>query len=167
MRTFPEICTTLLSSFSSKFSDCTVSGFHLSNDSVHRLGMVPQAVELKRATDKILSLYEGPPKESIRMGQACVCWICGFVGIPKDYDESRRNPGPCANCNTTDQINWVTIKRPDGSVLPWMEASAMSAEQEKKMKQKEEQELAERRAAVEARVAAALKERERPPEGKR
>lgn len=123
--------------------------------------MVPNAVNLKAATDKLFVLYEGPPKDSIKMGQACVCWSCGHAGIPKDYDESRKTPGPCVKCNETNQINWLVIKRPDASDLPWMEASAMSTEQEKKMKENEEQELAERRAAVEARVAAALKEREK------
>lgn len=125
-----------------------------------RLGMVPNAVKLKTATDKLLAMYEGPPKDSIRMGQACVCWSCGHVGIPKDYDEGRKTPGPCSNCSETNQINWVIIKRPDGSTLPWMEASAMSTKQEKKMKEKQEEELAARRAAVEAQVAVALKQRD-------
>jgi len=124
-----------------------------------KLGMVPNAVKLKTATDKLFDMYEGPPKNSVKMGQGCVCWNCGYVGIPKDYDESKKNPGPCAGCNETNQINWVMIKKPDGSVLPWMEASAMSKKQEEKMKEKEEKELAERRDAVEARVAASLKER--------
>ncbi|CAJ1935634.1 unnamed protein product [Cylindrotheca closterium] len=125
-----------------------------------RLGMVPNAVNLKTATDKLLEMYEGPPKDSITMGQASVCFKCGHVGIGKNFDESRKTPGPCANCNETNQINWVMIKRPDGSVLPWMEASAMSTEQETKLKEKEKEDLADRRAAVEARVAAALKERD-------
>ena len=131
-----------------------------------KLGMVPQAVELKRATDKLLSMYECPPKESIRMGKGCICWNCGYAGIPKDYDERRKTPGPCANCNESGRINWVFIKRPDGSSLPWIAASAMSDVQEKKMKEKEAEELAERRAAVEARVAAALREREKSQNGK-
>ena len=63
-----------------------------------------------------------------------------------------------------DQINWVSIQRPDGTELPWIELSAMTSEQAKAMKVKEEKELAERRAAVEARVAAALKERQEKEE---
>jgi hypothetical protein len=125
-----------------------------------KLGMVPNAVKLKDATDKLLEMYEGDPKTSVMLGQGCVCWSCGYCGIPKDYDESRTTPGPCFNCNETNQINWVSIKHPDGSILPWIESSAMTEEQAKQMKLKEENELAERRAAVEARVAAALEGRE-------
>jgi hypothetical protein len=125
-----------------------------------KLGMVPNAVKLKDGTDKLLEMYEGDPKLSVMLGQGCVCWSCGYCGIPKDYDESRTTPGPCFNCNETNQINWVSIKHPDGHSLPWIESSAMTEEQAKQMKLKEENELVERRAAVEAQIAAALKERE-------
>ena len=49
--------------------------------------MVPNAVNLKTPTDKLLRLYEGSPKDSITMGQACVCFRCGYVGLCLDYDE--------------------------------------------------------------------------------
>jgi hypothetical protein len=125
-----------------------------------KLGIVPSAVKLKDTTDKLLKVYEGEPTTSVKLGQACVCWSCGYCGIPKNYNENKKKPGPCFNCNETNQINWLAIKHPNGSDLPWMELSAMTEEQAKQMKEKEEKELAERRAAVEARVAAALKERE-------
>eukprot|EP00980_Cylindrotheca_fusiformis_P030240 scaffold24593_cov176-Cylindrotheca_fusiformis.AAC.3 len=125
-----------------------------------KLGMVPNAVKLKDATDKLLKMYESEPKTSVTLGKGCVCWSCGHCGIPRDYDESRKTPGPCFKCSETNQINWVVIKSPDGSILPWIEASAMTAEQAEQMKRKEKEELAARRAAVEARVAAALKERD-------
>lgn len=127
-----------------------------------RLGMVPNAVKLKDTTDRLLEMYQGEPKTSVKLGRGSLCWRCGYVGIPKDYDESQTNPGPCNGCSGTDQINWVSIKRPDddGTELPWIEQSAMTTEQAEAMKVKEEKELAERRAAVEARVAAALKERQ-------
>jgi hypothetical protein len=125
-----------------------------------KLGMVPNAGMLKNTTDKVLEMYEKDPTTSVKLGQGCVCWQCGFCGIPKDYDESRKTPGPCFNCNEKNQINWVAVKRPDGSNVPWIEASAMTEEQATQMKLKEEEELAKRRAAVEAHVAAALKERE-------
>lgn len=125
-----------------------------------KLGMVPNAVKLKDATDKLLEMLEGEPKASVSLGKGCVCWNCGYCGIPKDFDESRSAPGPCFNCNEINQINWVAIKGPNGSTLPWIEASAMTEEQAMQMKLEKEKELAERRAAVEAKVAAALKERD-------
>ena len=124
-----------------------------------KLGMVPNAVKLKDATDKVLEIYEKEPTTSVKLGQGCICWLCGFCGIPKDYDESRKTPGPCFNCNEENQINWVAIKRQDGSNVPWIESSAMTGKQADQMKLKEEEELAKRRAAVEAHVAAALEER--------
>jgi hypothetical protein len=95
-----------------------------------KLGMVPNAGMLKNTTDKVLEMYEKDPTTSVKLGQGCVCWQCGFCGIPKDYDESRKTPGPCFNCNEENQINWVAIKRPDGSSTPWIEAS-MNGEQAK------------------------------------
>ena len=129
-----------------------------------KLGMVPNAVKLKTTTDKLLEMYQGEPKTSVKLGKGCCCWRCGYVGIPKDYDECQTKPGPCNDCQEMDQINWVSIQRPDGTELPWIELSAMTSEQAKAMKVQEEKELAERRAAVEARVAAALKERQEKEE---
>lgn len=139
---------------------------HNSAELFLKLAMVPQAVKLKETTDKLLEMYEGKPKTSIQLGQGCICWKCGYCGIPKDYTEDAskdlKPPGPCFHCNETDQINWVAIRHPTDPQqnLPWIELSAMTEEEAKKLKENEERELAERRAAVEARVSAALKERE-------
>lgn len=138
-----------------------------------KLGMVPQAVKLKDCVDAILEKYQATPDgtSGVRLGQACVCWQCGYCGIPQDYTEEeegnssapKQPAGPCANCKETNQINWVRIKNSDNTkanYLPWIEESAMTEEQTKELKAKKEKELAERRAAVEASVAAALAERQ-------
>lgn len=124
-----------------------------------KCGLVPNAVKLKECTDAVLDIYQKDPSKAIRLGRACVCWECGHCGIPKDYTESQVQPGPCTNCNGTTQINWVQILGPsdpkaDGpNVLPWVEIAA-------KTEQELEEEMKAKRAAVEARVAEALKERE-------
>ena len=136
-----------------------------------KCGLVPHSVKLKECVDAVLELYQKDPssssKSSLRLGRACVCWECGFCGIPKDYQESQTKPGPCANCGGISQINWVQINnnasavaetngnedKTSAQVLPWVE-KANKTEQEK------QEELAAKRAAVEERVAAALKARE-------
>ena len=132
-----------------------------------KLGMVPQAVKLKDCTDPLLELYAAGPggRTGVRLGRACVCWQCGACGIPQDYqddddEKSQKPPGPCFQCGETNQINWVRVTQPSGEDLPWMTVAPRSKEQEAEMKQQQEVELAARRAAVEARVAQALKERE-------
>ena len=125
-----------------------------------KLGMVPNAVKLKDATDKLLEMYQGEPKTSVKLGRACCCWKCGYCGIPKDYDNNQTKPGPCFGCQETDRVNWVSIKQPDGTELPWIEMAATTKEEAEQLKLKQEQALAERRAAIEARVAEALRERE-------
>lgn len=131
-----------------------------------KCGLVPNAVKLKEHTDALLELYEKDPslKGSVKLGRACVCWSCGHVGIPRDYSQAQVKPGPCFHCQETNQINWVKILAPnnntggkgeeDSDSLPWIERAEMTPE-EKAL------ELAAKRAAVEARVAEALKEREK------
>jgi len=143
-----------------------------------KLGMVPQAVNLKDRVDIMLERYKSNPdgKSGVRLGQACVCWHCGACGIPKDYAEqlgthdhqqssssssSLPPPGPCYQCNETNQINGIRVTTPEaGQFWPWIEEAAMTEDQAKELKVKKEKELIERRKAVEASVAAALAERD-------
>ena len=124
-----------------------------------KCGLVPNAVKLKECTDALLEVYATDPSKAVRLGRACVCWECGYCGIPKNYVETQEKPGPCANCTGSTQINWVRIlgppsdDSPSPSVLPWVEVAA-------KTQQEKDEELAAKRAAVEARVTAALKARE-------
>jgi hypothetical protein len=135
-----------------------------------KCGLVAHAVKLKECTDAVLELYQQDPasrQHSLKLGRACVCWECGYCGIPKEYEETQVQPGPCANCNGSTQINWVQINnhassvtnnteqddKNNSNVLPWVEKA-------NKSEQEQQEELAAKRAAVEARVAAALKARE-------
>jgi len=130
-----------------------------------KLGMVPQAVKLKECVDALLQRFASNPdgKSGVRLGKGCVCWQCGFCGIPKDYVEGQPAAGGCANCSAVDQLNWVAVSPEEkgSDDLPWIEEAAMSEAQAKELKAKKEKELAEKRAAVEARVAEAMAEREK------
>ncbi|CAB9518448.1 expressed unknown protein [Seminavis robusta] len=124
-----------------------------------KCGLVPNGVRLKDCTDKLLEIYAKDPSSNIRLGRGCICWKCGYCGIPKDYSESNNNnnnnqpPGPCVHCHETQQINWVRVTHPTNGELPWIERANVTEEEK-------QAELAAKRAAVEARVAQALKERE-------
>ena len=63
-----------------------------------RLGMVPQAVKLKECVDGLLGRYTSNPdgKSGVRLGKGCVCWTCGYCGMPKNYTEEQQSPGPFA-----------------------------------------------------------------------
>lgn len=119
-----------------------------------KCGLVPNAVRLQECTDKLLDMYANDPSKAIKLGRACVCWKCGYCGIPKDYADSQEESGPCLNCQETVQVNWVRVTQPNSDHdLPWIERAAVTEEEKKA-------ELLAKRAAVEARVAEALKERE-------
>ena len=149
-----------------------------------KCGLVPNAVKLKECVDSLLERYASNSDQQnvslagLRLGQACVCWECGHCGMPKNGGVSSSSssssnaqlpPGPCANCNGTNQVNWVIVTRGGANAgcgdnmetLPWIEETALTEEHASELKAKKEKELAERRAVVEARVAEALAERER------
>ena len=115
-----------------------------------KCGLVPNAVRLKECTDKLLDIYSKDPTKSIKVGRACICWKCGHCGIPKDSEKQ-----VCLHCQESNQVNWVRVLHPNGDQqeLPWIERADLTEEEKKA-------ELAAKRAAVEARVAEALKERE-------
>lgn len=102
------------------------------------------AKRLKQCTDAFLEiLSKGPDGTSSQsMGRAAVCWGCGYVGLPKNADAGKNSVAECSGCTSDEQTNYVQVKQPDGSVVPWMEnkvgmeaekaeAAAGAAEQEK------------------------------------
>lgn len=125
-----------------------------------KCGLVPNAVKLKECVDSLFELFQKGPTKAVRLGRACVCWDCGYCGIPEQYREAQTHPGPCKNCKGSTQVNWVEVEGPveekydkkNRTVLPWAEIAAKS-------KEEQERELAAKRAAIEASVAAALEER--------
>ena len=107
-------------------------------------------VEVAKRCSQCLSetleiLAAGPDGQSkLNIGQAILCWDCGKVGIPKNYDEilkaktgdngDRDSSAPpsamfskmppfakCDNCGKDQTTNWVVPMQPDGSVLPWIQ----------------------------------------------
>ena len=72
------------------------------------------------------TLAAGPDgKTTQRLGRACVCWGCGFVGLPTNAahcSEKGSSPaGVCAGCGGDEQTNFVQGIRADGAKLPWIE----------------------------------------------
>ena len=130
-----------------------------------RVGLVPNAEKLKECTDKMINLYSDTPAgmTGVRLGKACVCWNCGYCGLPRDFKEIKSKkiapPGPCFSCGETDQINWLRVTQKQGkciSEMPWIEIAPLSEEEAKKKKQAE---IAAKRAEIEAKVKRALEER--------
>jgi hypothetical protein len=131
-----------------------------------RVGMLQNVETLKSCTDKMMSLYADNPDGTtgVRLGEACVCWNCGYCGLPKDFQEGRKTkkktpPGPCNSCGETDQVNWVRVtskKEKNISEMPWIEIAPLTKEE---IKKKREAELSAKRAEVEANVKKALEER--------
>lgn len=152
-----------------------------------RVGMVVHAEKLKECTDATIYLYAENPdgKTGVRIGKACVCWNCGYCGLPKGTEFSKQNdsrsqleartrtikkkknkkkenttpPGPCWSCNESDQINWIQVtQKKDKKIIevPWIENAPLTAEEVRK---KKDAELATKRADVEANVKKSLEER--------
>lgn len=68
----------------------------------------------------ILSL--GPDgTKSQSLGTAAVCWGCGYVGLPKNPDAGENAIAQCSGCGSNEQTNYVKVKQPQGTVIPWME----------------------------------------------
>ena len=136
-----------------------------------RVGIVDNAEKLKVATDKMISIYAENPNGStgMRIGDACVCWNCGFCGIPQIIDEKsidEKVPGPCFECGEKEQINWLRIKQKQGTnfaTMPWIEVAPLSEEEAEK---KKDAEIAAKRAEVEARVKQVLAARAAPESSK-
>lgn len=138
-----------------------------------RVGMLKNVETLKGCTDKMMSLYADNPDGTtgVRLGEACICWNCGYCGLPKGFQEGsistnsktkrKTRSGPCNGCGEVDQVNWVRVtskKEKDITEMPWIEIAPLTEEEAKK---KREAELSVKRAEVEANVKKALEERMR------
>ena len=101
-----------------------------------KLSLIDQGRRLRESVDAFARLLEsGPPKESVSMGCAAVCWSCGYVGLPQNAGEvnqaapasatpQRLAMAPaavCGRCRSRDS-NLVRVTRRDGTVVPWIEA---------------------------------------------
>lgn len=95
---------------------------------------------LRLCMDRYLALLAAGPSGSliVNVGQACLCWDCGFIGLPGNSDELEataeaegqvrsRMPeaGPhaqCRHCSRADRTNYIIGRQADGP-LPFLEAS--------------------------------------------
>ena len=107
------------------------------------LRMVAHLTNLHKCVEQFKRiLKEGPDgKQTNGMGQAIVCFNCGFVALPKGGDVGME----CANCGEKEQTNKVVCKQKDHSIVPWIENRAKPMSEE------------ERRKKIEADVAMARK----------
>lgn len=91
-----------------------ISLFYATNN----INLANKCIDCINSTLNLLST--GPDgKTEIKIGNPCICWDCGYVGIP----ENENNEGlyKCNNCKLDDQTNLVEGIQPDGSKIPWIE----------------------------------------------
>ena len=104
-----------------------------------RVGHVGSAFTLHSAATKQLNILSNGPdgKTAYELGRACVCWNCGYVGLPKNKDKCKEKEvvpkGVCAKCGRDEETNFVRVQSTEGEEkeLPWMEAKdGLGVEQE-------------------------------------
>ena len=99
----------------------------------HATGKSEAATKCTNCVNTALEVLAAGPdgKSEISIGYACICWDCGYVGLPENIsnrdeigegaDEHPDSLFECRHCKTTDQTNLVRGVQPDGSVIPWIE----------------------------------------------
>ena len=120
-----------------------------------RVGMVACAEKLQATTAECLDIYgANPDGAACSMGQAAVCWDCGYCGLPREGSTSEGGAPPtCGSCGSTD-ANWLDVTRErGGKVVPWVQKRALTADQKRA---RDDAARAAKRAEVEANVRAAL-----------
>jgi len=99
-------------------------------------GCQESADMLRGCMDRYLNMLSSGPSGNIavNVGQACICWSCGFVGIPHNADElddkieqdkiKKRMPpfALCRHCKSGDKTNYI-IGNNNGDLLPFIEVS--------------------------------------------
>ena len=94
--------------------------------------MAANAKRLHGATTNLFEWYEKGPdgRTTLSMGRGCICWNCGYVGLPKNADVVHKTnvtpAGVCGNCGENDQTNFVrpTKNSKDDEEMPWMQLKA-------------------------------------------
>lgn len=104
-----------------------ISLFYATNN----IELANKCIDCINSTLNILS--QGPDgKTEIKIGIPCICWECGYVGIPEDNNNTNNNNTgdntinsdelyKCNNCKSNLQTNLVEGIQPDGSKIPWIE----------------------------------------------
>ncbi len=94
-----------------------------------RMGHLDSARSLSAACTRLFACYAaGPNGLNVKMGRGCVCWACGYAGIPLNADECASEvstvKGVCAKCKSDAQTNFVRVSNPnqgESKTLPWVE----------------------------------------------
>jgi hypothetical protein len=98
---------------------------HNASEVFLRAGLIDHATRLHGCITTVLDVLENGPdgKTSHALGRGCVCWNCGYAGIPKNADEchvTEIDPAAvCGGCGEDDQTNFVRILI-EGKEIPWM-----------------------------------------------
>ena len=108
-------------------------------------GNLGQAVQCKQDVDQFLQVMAlGPDGVSRqRLGRACLCWLCGRVGIPlniSDCTKGNRVRGVCSNCGSDEQTNFVRVCDGTKSVVPWIETTGIASDETIAAAEKQEKE---------------------------
>jgi len=162
-----------------------------------RVGMVDAAERVKRNVADLLDIFANDPdgRTNFHVGRGCVCWSCGYCGMPKNYASTTSNgcgkndddvrkllsPGPCNECGEKEQLNWLKVIKPSSSSSDNNNNNRKKKTKKRKeeelpwieapplteeeTKKKEEAQLAAKRKEVEERVKRALMERVMKDEG--
>lgn len=78
-----------------------------------------------------LKLFASGPNgnQKVSIGRACLCWNCGTCALPANLDDfpadkTDGNMPPfarCAGCGESEETNFIEIKQPDGTVVPFIQ----------------------------------------------
>lgn len=115
---------------------------HAACELLSRVGAAGQLQQCMQCINAYLKiLQQGPDgKTTQSMGRACICWNCGHVGLPFNAakcGEGSEVPGDCKMCRNTEQTNFVRVAKPDGTIIPWIEAKTGMSGRGKRVKPNE------------------------------
>jgi len=98
-------------------------------------GSAESAERCRNCMDRYLQILAAGPSGSliVNVGQACLCWACGFIGLPQNADElddqadepvKKKMPplAICKQCKSGEKTNYI-IGKSGEDFLPFLEAS--------------------------------------------
>jgi hypothetical protein len=81
--------------------------------------------------NRTLKLFADGPNgnQKVSVGQGIICWNCGTCALPANMSEfpASKNDGlmppfaKCAGCGECEETNFLEIRQPDGTVVPFIE----------------------------------------------
>ena len=70
-------------------------------------------------------LANGPDgKTKVSIGKGCICWSCGYLGLPANADAAEGDTfvaAKCRVCGLDNDTNYVQGTQPDGTTIPFIE----------------------------------------------